>query len=63
MSLSSQNKKKKKKKKQNKRKTRLKYGISFSQFTNMKNIHPKKLIQIKSSNTFKIPSKYKSQTY
>ena len=35
----------------------------------MKNIHkheehtPKKLIQIKSSNTFKIPSKYKSQTY
>ena len=50
MSLSSQNKKNK-----NKRKTRLKYGIGFSQFTNMKNIHKheehtsRKLIQIKSS--------------
>ena len=52
MSLSSQNKKKKRKKEK-----KLKYGIGFSQFTNMKNIHkheehiPKKLIQIKSSKT------------
>ena len=52
MSLSVQNEEKKNK---NKRKTRLKYGIGFSQFTNMKNIYkheehtPKKLIQIKSS--------------
>ena len=53
MSLSSQNKK-------NKRKRRLKYCISFSQFINMKNIHKheehksRKLIQIKSSNTIKV---------
>ena len=52
MSLSSQNKKKK-----NERKKKLKYGIGFSQFTNMKNIHKheehilRKLIQIKSSKT------------
>ena len=39
MPLSSLNKKKKTKKKQNKRKTRLKYGIGFSPFTDMKNIH------------------------
>ena len=50
MSLSSQNKEKKK----------LKYGISFSQFTNMKNIRKheehtsRKLIQIKWSNTIKV---------
>ena len=55
MSLSTQ-----KKKKKTTTTTRLKYGISFSQFTNIKNIHkheehtPKKLIQIKSSNTIKI---------
>ena len=45
----SQNKKNKK----TKRKTKLIYGIGFSSFTNMKNIHkyeehtPRKLIQIK----------------
>ena len=51
---------KKKTKTKNKRKTRLKYGISFSQFINMKNIHKHEEHTPKKTNTNQIKQFHQS---